>query len=258
MSTQHLVFGRLDELVDFLIVVETVFQSLVDGFIHPVFRLLISTILEIAIFLYLIYIIENHFQHLVDTQFIETRIAKHLWKHTTFGHWEEMERIAELSGSQMCPIYILAICLINDDSIGNFHNSSLDSLQLISRSRELNEEEEIHHRVACRFALPHSHGFNEDMIVACRFTKNDAFACLACHTSKRPSCWRRTNERLGMHSQAFHAGLISEDGTFGLFGTWVDGKDCQFSSVILEKMSAKHIDGGTLSRSWNTTDTHSH
>ena len=61
---------------------------------------------------------------------------------------EEVQRITELSCCQPGPLQIVAISLINDNAIGHFHDAAFDALQLIARTRQLYQQEEVYHTVS--------------------------------------------------------------------------------------------------------------
>ncbi len=50
-----------------------------------------------------------------------------------------MQRATELSLSQTRTVNIIAISLIDDNAIGHFHNTALDTLQFITSTGKLNQ-----------------------------------------------------------------------------------------------------------------------
>ena len=66
-----------------------------------------------------------------------------------------MQRITELRCCQSGPLQIVAISLINNNAIGHFHDAAFDALQLIARTRQLYQQEEVYHRMYGSLTLPH-------------------------------------------------------------------------------------------------------
>ena len=84
-----------------------------------------------------------------------------------------MEGIAEVGGSKVSLVNVVAVRLVDYYSISHLHDTTLDPLQLVTRPSQLDEEEEVDHRVYCRLTLPDADGFNEDRIEACGLAEYD-------------------------------------------------------------------------------------
>lgn len=97
-----------------------------------------------------------------------------------------MEGIAELSGCQTGAFDVVAIGFVDDNAIGHLHDTTLDALQLVTRTCQLDEQEEINHRMDGRLALSYAHGLDKNLVIAGSFAKDNGFARLACHSSQRP------------------------------------------------------------------------
>lgn len=95
-----------------------------------------------------------------------------------------MQRIAELTGSQLGRFQIISVGFVDHNTVRHFHDSAFDSLQFISRTCELNQQEEIHHRMNRRFALSYSNGFHKDFIESGSFAKHNGFTGLPCNSSQ--------------------------------------------------------------------------
>ena len=96
-----------------------------------------------------------------------------------------MQCITELSGSQLGTFQIISIGLIDNDTIRHLHNTTLNPLQFIARTGQLNQQEKINHRVNSRFALSHSNGFYKDFIKSGSLTKHNRFTGLPGNSSQR-------------------------------------------------------------------------
>ena len=187
LAAEHHFLLDFKQTLNFGIVVEMALQMLVDGFVHPIFFLLTALFLEVAALAHGFEISVDHFPHLVDVVAIVARIGGDLWCHATWWHGEEVERVAELVGGKVGAVHVVAVALVDADAISHFHNATLDALQFIACAGELNQQEEIHHRVNGGFALAHTHGLDKDIVVAGSLTEHDGFARLASHTAKRSS-----------------------------------------------------------------------
>ena len=64
--------------------------------------------------------------------------------------------VAELGGGQVGALYVVAVGLVDDDSVGHLHDAALDSLELVACAGELDEQEEVDHRMDGCLALAHS------------------------------------------------------------------------------------------------------
>ena len=148
-----------------------------------VFALLIAAVNKVTIAAHKVEILVNHVPYLLYAGAVETAVAHHLWSPAALGHWEEMERIAEVGGGKLAAVNIITVALVDDDSVGNLHYSALYSLQLIACARNLYKQEEIHHGVTCCLALPHSNSLNKHLVESGSLAENNCLTRLACHTS---------------------------------------------------------------------------
>ena len=98
-----------------------------------------------------------------------------------------MQRITELTGSQLGRFQIISVGFVDDNTVRHLHDSSFDALQFISRTCQLNQQEEIHHRMNSRFALSHSDGFHKDFIESGSLTEHNRFTGLPGNSSQRTS-----------------------------------------------------------------------
>ena len=156
---------------------------LVDALVHPIFALLIATIVEIAIGLHEGDILVDHIPDFLNAGAIETTVTQHLRQPTALRHGEEVKSITEVGGCHLTTIHIVAITLVDDDTIRDFHDASLDALQLIARSCHLNEQEEVDHGVASGLALTHANGLNENLVETCCLAEDDGLTRFARHTA---------------------------------------------------------------------------
>ena len=95
-----------------------------------------------------------------------------------------MEGIAEVGSSKVGLVDVVAVSLIDDDGIGHLHDTTLDPLQFVACPSQLDEEEEVYHRVYCRLTLPDADGLNEDRIEACGLAEHDRLTRLTSYTAE--------------------------------------------------------------------------
>ena len=165
--------------------IKAVTKLFIDAFIHPIFTLLVAAIFKIAVFFHEVNVFVNHIPDLLHSQVIKTGVSQYFGNPSGFRCRKQMQCITELSGSQLGTFQIISIGLIDNDTIRHLHNTTLNPLQFIARTGQLNQQEEINHRVNSRFALSHSYGLHKNLIESGSFTKNNRLTCFACHSSQR-------------------------------------------------------------------------
>ena len=236
--------------------VEAVAQLFVNGLVHPVFALLIAAVFKIAVIFHKVNVFVDHIPHFFYTKIIETGISQHLGCPTALRSREEVQRITELRCCQSGPLQIVAISLINDNAIGHFHDAAFDALQLIARTRQLYQQEEVYHRMYGSLTLPHPYRLYKYLVETGSLTKHNRFTRLACHATQRTGRGTGTYEGLGMNGELLHTRLITENTAFAAFAARVNGKNGQLAAVFLQYMQAKYINRGTFTGTGHTTDTH--
>ena len=95
-----------------------------------------------------------------------------------------MEGIAEVGGSKVSLVNVIAVGLVDDDSISHLHDTALDPLQLVTRTSQLDEEEEVYHRVYSRLTLTDADGLDEDRIEACGLAEYDRLTRLTSYATE--------------------------------------------------------------------------
>ena len=227
----------------------------VDGFIHPIFCLLVAPVFKISVCFYESEIFVNHVPYFLDADAIKSGIGQDFRHPARFGSRKQMKCIAKMSRRQFGFFNVVSIRFIDDNGIRHLHNAALDALQFITRTRQLDKQEKIDHRVYSRFALPHPDSFYKYLIESCRLTKNDGLTRLACHTSQGTSRRTGTDKRIGMHRKFLHTGLVSQDTSFRTLAAGVDGKHRKLAS-FLQDMQPENIYRSTLACSGHTTYSH--
>ena len=167
-----------------------------------------------------------------------------------------MEGIAEIGGSHLALVDILAITLVDDDTVADLHDASLDALQLVAGTCQLDEQEEIDHRMAGGLALSDTYSLDEYLVEACGLAEDDGLTRLAGHTAQRTCRRTRTDERIGMDGELLHARLITQDRTLRTLRRRVDGQHSQTATLLLQHMDTKLVDAGRLARTGHAADAH--
>ena len=165
--------------------IKTIAKLLINTFIHPVFTLLIASILKVSVRFHKVDVFINHIPYLFHTYIIETGIRQDLWCPARVGSRKKMQSIAELGGSQVRFVYIISVSFVDNNAVRHFHDTALNTLKFITCACQLNQQEEIYHRVHSRFTLPHSHCLYKNLIETGGFTKNDRFTGFSRYTTQR-------------------------------------------------------------------------
>ena len=152
---------------------------------------------------------------------------------------------------------IVSVRFIDDDTIGHLHNPALDTLKFIPRTGQLDQQEEVHHRMNSSFALSHSYRLYKDRVESGRFTQHDGLTRLACHATQRTGSRTGTNKGILLSRELLHTGLIAQNTPFGSLATGVYGQHGKLPS-LLDEMHTESIDRSTLARSGysGNADTH--
>ena len=167
-----------------------------------------------------------------------------------------MKSIAEIGGSHLATVHIVAVALVDDDAVGDLHNATLDALQLVASASHLDEQEEVDHRVTGGLALPYSNGLDEDLVEAGSLAEDDGLTRLASHTAEGTCGRAGTDEGVGMLGELLHTCLVAEDGAFGALAGGVDGEDGQTPALLFQHVDAKLVDTRRLACARDATDAH--
>ena len=95
-----------------------------------------------------------------------------------------MEGITEVGGSKVSLVNVITIGLVYDDGISHLHDTALDPLQFVASPSQLDEEEEVYHRVYSRLTLTDADGLDEDRIEACGLAEYDRLTRLTSYATE--------------------------------------------------------------------------
>ena len=112
--------------------IKTIAKLLINTFIHPVFTLLIASILKVSVRLHKVDVFINHIPYLFHTYVIETGIRQDLWRPARIGSREKMQSIAELGCSQLGFVYIASIGFVDNNAVRHLHDTTLNALKFIT------------------------------------------------------------------------------------------------------------------------------
>ena len=82
---------------------------------------------------------------------------------------------------------VVPVRLVDDDGVRKLHDALLDALQLIARTRQYDEQEEVNHRAHGGLGLPDTDRLDDDDIVARRLTEQHRLAALARNAAECPA-----------------------------------------------------------------------
>ena len=89
-----------------------------------------------------------------------------------------------MGGGKVSLVDVVAVCLIDYDSISHLHDTTLDPLQFVACPSQLDEEEEVDHRVYRGLTLPDADSLDEDCIEACSLAEYDRLTCLTSYATE--------------------------------------------------------------------------
>ena len=108
---------------------------------------------------------------------------------------------------------IVAVGFIHHYVICHLNHSPLDALQLIARTRNQHQQEEIYHIGHYRLRLPHTHRLNEHSVKSSCFQNQQHFSCGTGGTAEFAVCGRRAHESMLALGKATHSGFVAHDRT---------------------------------------------
>lgn len=104
----------------------------------------------------------------------------------------------------------VAIRLVDDDEIGDFHDAALYPLQFVTARRRKQQQEDIRHLRHHGFGLPHPDGLDQHDVETRSFADPHSLARPARDPAQMGLTGRRANEGTGLARQAVHPGLVAE------------------------------------------------
>ena len=125
--------------------IETVTKLFVNGFVHPIFTLLVTAVFKIAVIFHEVYILIYHIPYFLYSKIVEAGIGQDLRCPAALRSRKKVQCITELGSSQLGTFQIIPIRLVDDDTVRHLHDAALDALQLVARTGKLDKQEEIHH-----------------------------------------------------------------------------------------------------------------
>ena len=209
---------------DLRVAVKVFTQCLVDRFVHPVFGLPVAVALVVAVLLRELQEVLDAVPDIGEPVAFGGRAGIHPRTPSRIGHRKEVQRIEEVALGQLCALLVATVALVDRDHVGHLHNAAFDSLQFVPGSCDLDQQEEVDHRMDGRFGLADTDRLDENHVEPGRFAQDNAFARFARHAAER-SCRRGgADEDRRVVDELLHAGLVAEDRAAAAFRTGVDSQ----------------------------------
>ena len=130
------------------------------------------------------YIILNHIPNIHDTIALYSRTSDCIRFPTRFGRREERQGVLEAHTSCLSTLDIGTVALVDSNTVGHLHDTTLDTLELVARTSHLQEEEEVHHRVGRSLGLTNANRLHDDGIEASCLAEHDGLARLTRYTTQ--------------------------------------------------------------------------
>ena len=106
---------------------------------------------------------------------------------------EEVKSILQLNFSKFGTGDVVTVSLVNDNTVGHFHDASLDALQFIPGSGNLYQQEEIDHRMYGSFTLTDPDGFNQGNVKSGSLAEQHGLSRFAGNAAQRAGRWGRAD-----------------------------------------------------------------
>ena len=110
---------------------------------------------------------------------------------------DELDHALVLSARDLRLDEVVPVRLVDDDGVRKLHDALLDALQLIARTRQYDEQEEVNHRAHGGLGLPDTDRLDDDDIVARCLAEKHRLTALARDAAEGAARRRGTDERLG-------------------------------------------------------------
>ena len=180
---QHLLLDDGQALLNAGVAIEGVAEHVVDALVHPVFGLAVTLTVEVAVLLGEGDVFVDHSPDLVDAEAVIAGVGEHFGEPTGLRRREEVKGVAEVARGHLGTADVVTVGLVDDDTVGHLHDAALDTLQLVARSGQLDEQEEVDHRMDGCLTLAHADGLDEDGVEACGLTEDDRLTRFTSHAT---------------------------------------------------------------------------
>ncbi len=112
--------------------------------------------------------------------------------------------------------------------------------------------------MACRLALAHPDGLDENLVEAGGLAEYDGLTRLARHAAQRARRRAGTDEGVGVRAEFLHARLVAQDAALRALTAGVDGQYGQLAAVLTKHMHAELVDAGRLACPRHAADADAH
>src|SRR5579863_7753683 len=141
------------------------------------------------------------------------------------------------------------ITFADDKNIGNFEDTSFDSLHLVAHAWGADYEDSLCGAHDFDLGLTGANGLDNNGVIACRVHCSYYIAGRGGKTTEAATTRHATNEDVGIASQFHHADAVTENGTAGKRTGRVNGNHADFA-IAAAQFAHKVRHQRTFARSW--------
>ncbi len=120
---------------------------------------------------------------------------------------------------------VRAVRLVDGDHVGQLQDALLDALQLVAGAGQRQQQEGVDHLGDRRLGLADTYGLDQDHVVARRLHHHHRLPGGLRDPAQRARAGGGADEGRRVDRQAFHPGLVAQDGAARAGGGRVDGED---------------------------------
>lgn len=196
---------------------------------------------------------EHFAPELVDTDVLERAHREHGRLPQCVVRVDQPQSTAQFTGRDARLGLVLAVGLVDADDVGEFEDTLLDALQLVTGAGEGEEGERVDHVGDRHLRLPDADRLDEDHVVAGGLEEHHRLAGRLRDAAERARRRGRPNEGVRFHRQVLHPGLVAEDRATGAGRGRVDREDGNFVAQR-DQVHPEGFDGRRLADAGHTRD----
>ena len=165
-----------------------------------------------------------------------------------------MQCILRFGSRTLCGTNVRPVGLVDYHDVSHLHHAAFHTLQLVARSSQHDQQEEVHHVVNCNLRLADSDSLNEDGFVSSRLTEQHRFAGTLRNATKRSASWSGADKGHVARSKSVHAGLVAQDASARKLAAGIDGEHGDLLPMLSNQVGAEHLDHTALACTGNARD----
>jgi hypothetical protein len=136
----------------------------------------------------------------------------------------QAQRVGVVGGGALGRGGEIAIRLVDDEEVGQFHHAALHTLQVIAAAGTEQQQEHVGHFRNRGFRLADTDRFHDHHLEASRLAQQQRLARAAGNAAQSLSSGARADERLFALGEFRHARLVAEDRAAGDFRRGIDSE----------------------------------